>query len=761
MTYEKDPFEYQGIPDYALQPAKEAEEYNFHYVPRGGTSRFDPEAYERVLHESVRQAAESDEFSELLFVQGEEPAQYQTEPASAFPQPMEEIQPAQPAAFAEADAGQYREAVSDLSENAGAVETAAEAQESLEMQEPAEPEEVQAIAEVQEPAEAEEPAEAAEAVSGLTESVEEYAAAEFRDTKDDVIPVFAPPPPRPAPQPVFVPKTVPAKITPVAGSALSSKLKLVDLKRKTPVRIFIEEDILVPDVKPDLAYILSMDGKIRLVDREIQTGQTEIDRVRLLGDLVLQTLYVPEHVTAGEPIIAIESKIPFKNETEMKAGPYSDLVITPNLESIDYTVVNERKIRVRASVSFGFKEYGKVDVEVFEGVRDEELQMLKERITLTDVAVRKTETMDIKDDLMLKENMPEILKILKCDVSVVENHKQITREKAVINASVYCNVLYLGAEESPGTEPEGVSMVSVAEAATPVFYQGKTEFTQFIRLDGDYNPGDQSPAGSKISFNVTSLNLTAKEDANGKRNLLGLDMNVDTELEIYKNVEKEVVTDVYHHLKDVEFETDEVGVTNLGGSGVAEISAREIVNIPERYGNVDKIAYISGNVSEKRSFIDQSKCVVEGVVNVNLICTSADAGKPPFNIAQEIPFRSAMEIPGITPEMTASNDIVLKELWFDKINNKQIEVNAGILVNTAVSGHKKHQLVKNVSFLESPRDQSSLPGIILYISRTGDSIWSVAKKYRTTIDELKRINDLETGKEIRPGTKLLIVAKNH
>ena len=80
MTYEKDPFEYQGIPDYALQPAKEAEEYNFHYVPRGVTSRFDPAAYERVLHESAKQAAESDEFSELLFVHGKEPSvPYQTE----------------------------------------------------------------------------------------------------------------------------------------------------------------------------------------------------------------------------------------------------------------------------------------------------------------------------------------------------------------------------------------------------------------------------------------------------------------------------------------------------------------------------------------------------------------------------------------------------------------------------------------------------------------------------------------------------------
>ncbi|HWQ79978.1 MAG TPA: SPOCS domain-containing protein [Anaerovoracaceae bacterium] len=797
MTYEKDPFEYQGIPDYALQPAKEADEYNFHYVPRGGTSRFDPAAYERVLHDSVRQAFESGEESEMLYVQGDESALYQYDQT-----PAEDIP--QPAASAEKDAEPELEAVFDVKEEAVAVEiiaeTPAEVLAEVSVETPAEvlaetvvevstetpvevlaetivevstetPAEVLAetVVEVSTETQAEVLAEVSEDISEIEEIFKEEVSAEFPETNEDTIPIFAPQPSRPAlqatrpaPQPVFVPKTVSPKFIPVSGSTLSSRLKLVDLKRKEPLRVAIDEDILVPDVKPDLAYILAMDGKIKLAEREIHTGQAETDRVRILGDLILQTLYVPEHITAGEPIIAIESKIPFRNETELKAGPYSDLVIAPRLESIDYTVVNERKIRVRAVAVFGIKEYGSVEVEVFEGIKDEEVQMLKERINLTDVAARKTESIEIKDDFTLKENMPEILKILKYDISVVENHKQITKEKAVINASVYCNALYLGAEEDPGSEAsEDVEAVSVTEMAAPVLYQGKTEFTQFIRLDGDYNPSDQSPAGSKINFNIASVNLAAKEDANGKRSLFGLDMNVDTELELYKNVEKEIVTDVYHHLKDVEYETDEIGVMALGGSGVAEISAREIVNIPERYGSVDKVAYISGNISEKRSFIDQTRSIVEGVVTVNLICTSAGANKTAFNVVQEIPFRSAMEIPGITPEMTASNDIVLKELWFDKINNKQIEVNAGILVNTAVSSQRKHQLVKNVSFLDSPQDRTALPGIILYIARSGDNIWNIAKKYRTTIDELKKINDLEFGKEIRPGTKLLIVAKNY
>ncbi|MDD3169821.1 MAG: DUF3794 domain-containing protein [Eubacteriales bacterium] len=748
MTYEKKPFEFEGIPDYALQPAKEADEYNFHYVPRGATNRFDPAAYEKILYDSVRQAAEKEEQPEFFTQSVEEIIPV------AFHQSNEETQ----AAEADAEVQEEAEAIevdAEVQEEAEAIEVDAEVQEEAET--------VEVDAEVQEEAEtveadAEIQEEAAPAAAEEAETPEETT-----ETAEEIIPVFAKPPAkRPSFQPIFVPKTVPAKINPTVGSAISSKLRLIDMRKKEPLRFSVEEDILVPDVKPDLARILAMDGKIKLSEREIHTGQMETDRIRITGDLILQTLYVPEHMVDGEPIVAIESRIPFKNETEMKAGPYSDLTVAPNIESIDFTIINERKFRVKAVAVFGIKEYSNVDVEVFEGIRDEEVQMLKEKINLTDVALRKTEPMEVKDDLILKDNMPDILKILRYDVNVVENHKQITKEKAVINASVYCNILYLGAEGNPdAAKADEAEAVPDGGTAVPVLYQGKTEFTQFIRLDGDNNPNDQNPAGSKVNFNIASANLTAKEDGNGKRNLFGLDMNVETGLELYKNIEKEIVTDVYHHRKELQYETDEIGLMALGGSGVAEISAREIVNIPERYGNVDKVVYISGNINEKRTFIDQAKSVVEGVAAINLICTSADTKKTAFNVTQEIPFRSAMEIPGITPEMTASNDIVLKELWFDKINNKQIEVNAGILVNTAVSSQIKHQLVKNISFLDSPQDSNPLPGIILYIARPGDTIWKIAKKYRTTIDEIKKINEIETGKEIKSGTKILIVAKNH
>ena len=51
------------------------------------------------------------------------------------------------------------------------------------------------------------------------------------------------------------------------------------------------------------------------------------------------------------------------------------------------------------------------------------------------------------------------------------------------------------------------------------------------------------------------------------------------------------------------------------------------------------------------------------------------------------------------------------------------------------------------------------PGIIGYITKDGDDLWSLAKRYYTTEDSIMKNNQLETG-ELRPGQKLLIFKEN-
>ena len=63
----------------------------------------------------------------------------------------------------------------------------------------------------------------------------------------------------------------------------------------------------------------------------------------------------------------------------------------------------------------------------------------------------------------------------------------------------------------------------------------------------------------------------------------------------------------------------------------------------------------------------------------------------------------------------------------------------------------EEQLIESVE--EQPLDRKkleSMPGITVYIVKAGDTLWDIAKKFYTTVDEISGVNSL-TEKEVKPG----------
>lgn len=538
----------------------------------------------------------------------------------------------------------------------------------------------------------------------------------------------------------------PVTVLPMVGTLVTNELKMTDIREKPEAKIFIEEDILVPDTKEDLASILSMTGKLKLFDSEIHVGQMSQDSVKVAGEILLHTMYIPEKYGNEENIIAIQSKLPFKTDWTLNVAPLSHLVIKPTLESVDYTVINERKFRAKLTIRLAMREYANVELQVFQGIKGETLQLLKEKVQLTHVSERKNDVMEINESLPLKDSQPKPERILKYDVDIVENHKQITDEKAVVNATIYCNVLYLGKVTDPEDETE--------THLSPQLFQGKAEFTQFI-------PISNAAEGSRVAFSDKGLVVRIKEedpeDDSAPVNAFTLEGEVETSLEIYKNLEREIVTDIYHRTKDVISDKVELETMSLGGSGVTEAAVREIINVPEKYGEVKRVIYISGNIKNSKSTLEQNKNVVEGVVEVNLLCIPEDEKKPAFSLTKDLNFRGAMEIPEAKGNTKANSEISIKELWFDRINSKQIEVNANLFIASSIYGQEKYQIIEKVCFVEAQDAGEVKPGMIVYITKTGDTLWDIAKKYRTTVDMITEINDLEKEQKLTDSTKLLIV----
>lgn len=46
--------------------------------------------------------------------------------------------------------------------------------------------------------------------------------------------------------------------------------------------------------------------------------------------------------------------------------------------------------------------------------------------------------------------------------------------------------------------------------------------------------------------------------------------------------------------------------------------------------------------------------------------------------------------------------------------------------------------------------------MIIYFVKPGDTLWSIAKRFRSTIDDISRVNNIEDKNSIYPGQQLFI-----
>ena len=108
---------------------------------------------------------------------------------------------------------------------------------------------------------------------------------------------------------------------------------------------------------------------------------------------------------------------------------------------------------------------------------------------------------------------------------------------------------------------------------------------------------------------------------------------------------------------------------------------------------------------------------------------------------QEVRYQLSNRVEQISVTMTGSDSVEIKAvLAFDIFLRKEIPM----------------EVITEVSLEEADRKElAKKPGIVGYIVKSGDDLWSLAKQYMTTEESICQINHLENGK-MKPGDKLII-----
>ncbi len=524
-------------------------------------------------------------------------------------------------------------------------------------------------------------------------------------------------------------------VKPITKEALYTPVDTTNILKGPKLTLTIEEDILVPDTKPDLKEILIMEGSCHLATREVSPASKKEEYINLSGHLRLQTLYLPEKADKLCPIISMETTIPFKEQ--LQTSSTSSIFFHCEIENIEYSVVNERKYRVKASLVISSKEYCHQTINLFDGLLGDQLEVLKEKMEFSHLTQRKKDILSIKEYISsFGDWQPGA--IMLHSLSVVENYKQIAQDKVVVNGFICVNALCC--DKSP------IDDVSLADNFKQV--QEKVEFTQFIPLSHGTSQMD-----CFLSFDCSQLKLKLAQHEDGQ-NVLCLEGDLLTYVELYRKVEKDVIVDAYHKEKSFVCDFAQTGATAIIGNSVSEASIREIF-VPKSSFDIEDIIFSTGEIKTVKNSFEQGKVLCTGTICAKMICVLADESHTVEALTEEIPFRLATTIPGLSEEDDVHFSVCLKDLWSEKINGKQLEFNASIMVKCEAAKEVSFKLLTSPAF-ETSASSSQYSPMVIYCCKENDSLWQIAKKFKTSIETIMSVNHLEND-NLTSGKKLLII----
>ena len=557
--------------------------------------------------------------------------------------------------------------------------------------------------------------------------------------------------PKPAHQrPKAAPKpSKPATMIPLTPPPKYAGLSIKNLQGCFEYILPFEESLLVPDTMLDMQKALFAEGRVDLV----QPLKASYDKNDFLaGDITAYTVYRPVRSvpspSAGPaayndcPVDVVKSIIPFKTDKCWAGAAGDSFRPTVTVRTITAEMINERKFIVRGELLIKMSCIESCKMNVFKEAADGDLVTLKNCVKATCLDHEASDTIEISQDITIRDDEPAPVKILKTNIHVAENHRQLTSGKLVINAAVHLDALYIG--EADDGQKKLCSLTN------------KTDFTQFIVMDDKIDPDLIT-----LTFGCKDISLTI----DGEDRFL-LQGNVTTLIRSYCNKDLDTVTDAYHKKNDLHFRLDSKDISCVKDIVSGEISAREVINPGDPEIKPATLLCGSCGISSIEGHISSDRIIIEGSMPVKILALDED--DTPFVIDHTVPVRGSFDIPssamygsshanadGNDGDFRIYIDTSVEEFWFSEINSRQLEINTVLSMKVWLFSEENFCTLEDLCFAEE-ESAPSRRSMALYVVGDGDSLWDVAKRYKADMDSLAVLNDLDPAKPLPSGAKLFI-----
>lgn len=231
---------------------------------------------------------------------------------------------------------------------------------------------------------------------------------------------------------------------------------------------------------------------------------------------------------------------------------------------------------------------------------------------------------------------------------------------------------------------------------------------------------------------------------------VAIEIEVEMFCRVFGSREISAIQDMYSPSRNLKLNQKSVSTIVNMKNTVDIVNVREKVKLEEVEYNKICDVMVEPVINETNILNDIVK--YSGDINLKFILSNNDGTE--FKVQNAaIPFNFNQEIEGINKESKIDIELTKISAEFTKDN---MEVSARIDLEARTNSYNVENIgvIDNIEELEVSNDNPY--SMVIYFVKPGDTIWKIAKKYKSTIEDIARTNNIENPDKITPGMQLFI-----
>lgn len=489
------------------------------------------------------------------------------------------------------------------------------------------------------------------------------------------------------------------------------------IARNTQVT-WIEQDILVPDTKPDVMKIIEVEAV-----PFVGTSEVVDSGIRVTGEI---TYYIVYRAMDKDKTRGISMTYPFSqtiNVPEAKKG--MNARVTADVRNIIYSLPNERKVSIKTEVIFKYVVREQGDIELIQGMDEtEDIETKSSQDVFYNVISTKQEILDAKEDIVIPDSVPKIGEILRVSSNISNTDYKVSYNKILVKGDINVELLYLEAGETD----------NIFTYTTTIPFTGMIEFEN---ISENYS--------FDIKYALRNLEISLGED-----NMITISAEVIADATMFEEKKIDYVNDFYSTNSNLNYNKSEVAVIKNKEKVNKQITVKDSIGVTDEKNRILSYKIETQHLNTK---VSGNNLYVDGPLRITIVFENkdtkiVDSKTYDMLVDATIPLGKEVKEDNVEVTISVANKAV-------SLQNGNIEANILLDILAEIENIDKITIIGEIE--QEEMNANEFDSMYIYIVKKGDNLWDIAKKYKTTVDKIANVNNIIDENKIDIGQKLLII----